>query len=544
MIENELKGKRILVTGANGFIGAKLVQALLECGSEVVALVDTESNLARLQPLASDPSLRILRCSLNDIHSLTAQRHRLENIELVAHLALYIPGNTNFCEQCTEDINLNLLPTINLLRILSTSLQGICFASSVSVYGAPTHLPVKEEDVPVPSSSYGVTKLAIEHYLRAWGETNKVPVTILRYATVYGPGELNHRAIPKFLQAVSNGRPPLVNGDGSELRDYVYVDDVVQATIRALARRPAGVLNIGSGHSYSSQQVAKEIIRLYPADIEPQIQSRNGQNGQSRSIICDISTAKEALGYNPLTSLEEGLTKEINWYRSEVLESEHRSTSLNEERAHHTIYCRIKSVLDCILSFVLIIILSPLLIFLAVGIRLESPGNPIFSQKRVGKDGRRFRAYKFRSMYANNDDSEYKAYLRKYVLDNAPYRVDENGNGVYKCNGSGVTKFGALLRKTNLDELPQLFNVLKGEMSLIGPRPDVPFAVAMYQEWQRGRLRTRPGITGLWQVCGRKGLSFEDMVRLDIDYIQKQSLLLDAKILWHTARVILGRDGS
>jgi len=543
MIEHELKGKRILVTGANGFIGAKLVKALFECGSEVVALVDEESNLARLQPLASDAGLRILRCSLNDMRSLIAQKRQLENIELVAHLALYMPRNTRFSEQCTEDINLNLLTTINLLRVIGTSLQGICFASSVSVYGAPARLPVREEDVPLPVSSYGVTKLAIEHYLRAWGKTNNVPVTILRYATVYGPGELNHRAIPKFLQAIGDGKPPLVNGDGSELRDYVYVDDVVQATVRALAKKPARVLNIGSGHSHSSLQIAKEIIRLYPADIEPQIQSRS-QNGQKRDIICDISAAKEALDYTPLTGLGEGLTKEINWYRNEVLESGHHFTSLNERRAYHNIYCRIKSVVDRILSFVLIIVLSPLLIFLATGIRLESPGNPIFRQERVGKDGRIFKAYKFRSMYANNDDSEYKAYLQKYVLENAPYRVDENGNGIYKCNGSGVTRFGALLRKTNLDELPQLFNVLKGEMFIIGPRPDVPFAVAMYQEWQRERLKAKPGITGLWQVCGRKGLSFEDMVRLDIEYIQKQSLLLDTRILLHTARVILWRDGS
>jgi len=191
-----------------------------------------------------------------------------------------------------------------------------------------------------------------------------------------------------------------------------------------------------------------------------------------------------------------------------------------------------------------IIISSPLLALIAVGIRLDSHESPIYPQERVGKDGNRFIAYKFRTMHTNGDDSKYKEYLRKYVLENAPYRVDENGNGVYKVDDSHVTRFGQLLRKTNLDELPQLFNVLKGEMSFVGPRPDIPFAVSMYEDWHRKRLDIKPGITGLWQVCGRKNLPFEGMVRLDIDYIKRQSLFLDAKILLLTVGIILKMDGS
>jgi lipopolysaccharide/colanic/teichoic acid biosynthesis glycosyltransferase len=122
--------------------------------------------------------------------------------------------------------------------------------------------------------------------------------------------------------------------------------------------------------------------------------------------------------------------------------------------------------------------------------------------------------------------------------------VDENGQSIYKADGMSVTRFGTLLRKTNLDELPQLFNILKGEMSFIGPRPDIPFAVRMYKDWHRERLRVKPGITGLWQVSGRKSLSFEDMVRLDIDYINRQSALLDAKIALLTVRTSLSQDGS
>jgi len=204
-----------------------------------------------------------------------------------------------------------------------------------------------------------------------------------------------------------------------------------------------------------------------------------------------------------------------------------------------------KGVFDRILAFIAIVASSPLLAILAIMIRLDSPGTAIFRREQVGKNGRIFTAYKFRTMHINNDDHVYKAYIAKYVMEDAPYTIDKNGQGVYKVvDDPRVTRFGDLLRKTNLDELPQLFNVLKGEMSFVGPRPDIPFAVAMYKDWHRERLGIKPGITGLWQVCGRKGLSFEDMVHLDIEYIKKQSMFLDAKILILTLGTILKRDGS
>jgi lipopolysaccharide/colanic/teichoic acid biosynthesis glycosyltransferase len=204
-----------------------------------------------------------------------------------------------------------------------------------------------------------------------------------------------------------------------------------------------------------------------------------------------------------------------------------------------------KGIFDRVLALLAIVILSPFLTIIAIGIRLDSPGSAIFRRKQVGQNGRTFTAYKFRSMYTNNDDSKYRAYLVKYITENAPYTIDSNGQAVYKViNDSRVTRFGAILRKTNLEELPQLFNVLKGEMSFIGPRPDIPFAVGMYKDWHRKRFSVKPGITGLWQVCGRKCIPFEGMVRLDISYIKRQSLLLDAKIFLLTIGTILRRDGS
>jgi lipopolysaccharide/colanic/teichoic acid biosynthesis glycosyltransferase len=218
----------------------------------------------------------------------------------------------------------------------------------------------------------------------------------------------------------------------------------------------------------------------------------------------------------------------------------------SDGRAHClSTYIWWKGVVERVFALLAIVILSPLLALIAIVIRLDSPGGVIFRRVQVGEKGKLFTAYKFRTMYQDNDDQHYREYIEKYVMENAPYRIDENGQATYKVvDDPRVTRLGALLRTTNLDELPQLFNVLKGEMSLVGPRPDIPFAVGMYKDWHNKRFGVRPGITGLWQVCGRKNLPFEGMVRLDIRYIKNQSLLLDAKILLLTVGTILRRDGS
>lgn len=204
-----------------------------------------------------------------------------------------------------------------------------------------------------------------------------------------------------------------------------------------------------------------------------------------------------------------------------------------------------KAVIDRPLALFAIIALSPLIAIIAILIPLDSLGSPIFGQDRVGKDGRVFKCYKFRTMHVNNDDRSYREYVKGLINQGVPYTKDHNGRPVYKiCDDDRVTRMGAFLRKTNLDEIPQFINVLKGEMSCIGPRPDTPFAVAMYKDWHRKRLSGMPGITGLWQVSDRNRLSFDQMVQLDIQYIDNWSPLLDIKILLRTVGTIVSRDGS
>ena len=203
-----------------------------------------------------------------------------------------------------------------------------------------------------------------------------------------------------------------------------------------------------------------------------------------------------------------------------------------------------KSIFDRLFGLLATIALSPLLILICILIRLDSPGNPVFRQERIGKDGRSFFIYKFRTMHIEHDDSLYKEFIQSYVSGEMNGEMRKKKELLKRGRDPRVTRFGALLRKTNLDELPQFFNVLKGNMSLVGPRPDIPFAVAMYKDHHWERFRITPGITGLWQVNRRKKISFEEMIRLDTEYIKKQSLLLDIKILLLTVRTILNGEGS
>lgn len=191
-----------------------------------------------------------------------------------------------------------------------------------------------------------------------------------------------------------------------------------------------------------------------------------------------------------------------------------------------------KRGIDVLGSALGLLILSPLLAIVAVAIRLDSPGPVIFSQPRVGRDGRLFKVYKFRTMVKDADQ----------IKDQVRHLNEAQGPMFKIRDDPRVTRMGRFLRRTSLDELPQFWNSLRGDMSLVGPRPALPDEVADYADWHRKRLATAPGITGLWQVSGRNRLSFDQMVRLDIAYIEQWSLWLDIKIMVKTVPVLLHLD--
>jgi lipopolysaccharide/colanic/teichoic acid biosynthesis glycosyltransferase len=200
-------------------------------------------------------------------------------------------------------------------------------------------------------------------------------------------------------------------------------------------------------------------------------------------------------------------------------------------------------------SIAIIALFFPVFLAIALAITASSRGPILFRQQRIGQYGKPFTFLKFRSMKANNDSSVHEQYVAQLIAGNAQ-RFPSNGNGdgagIYKLtNDARVTRVGAFLRRSSLDELPQVFNVLMGHMSLVGPRPAIPYEVAAYQTWHRRRvLEVKPGITGLWQVNGRCRLSFDEMVRLDIQYAKICSPWVDMKILLRTPRAVLVGDGA
>ena len=207
------------------------------------------------------------------------------------------------------------------------------------------------------------------------------------------------------------------------------------------------------------------------------------------------------------------------------------------------LYCLAKRVFDVVSSALLLVLLAPLLLIVATLIKATSPGPAILVQERVGRGGRVFLFYKFRSMYNNPDRSADMRFAREYINANHPVIVAHGG--VFKpANDKRITPPGRFLRKASLDELPQLFNVLKGDMSLVGPRPHIPYEVDMYRPQHFRRLEVLPGMTGPGQVSGRSRLTFQEVVSYDLDYIERRSLLLDLRILLRTVPVVLSGRGA
>lgn len=200
-----------------------------------------------------------------------------------------------------------------------------------------------------------------------------------------------------------------------------------------------------------------------------------------------------------------------------------------------------KRVLDIALATLLLLLVTPACLIIVILIRATSSGPVLFRQSRVGLNGRTFTILKFRTMYHGVSDEVHRRYITSLIVGHAT----REQTGSYKLHDDvRVTPVGRWLRRSSFDELPQLLNVLKGEMSLVGPRPPLEYEVQSYAPWQRERLRMRPGITGLWQVSGRNRLSYVDMCRIDLDYLREWSLRADLRIIFRTPWVLFVDRGG
>lgn len=204
----------------------------------------------------------------------------------------------------------------------------------------------------------------------------------------------------------------------------------------------------------------------------------------------------------------------------------------------------LRRTFDLLVGLVLILLFSPILIGVALAVRLDSRGPALFRQRRVGHEESEFTLFKFRSMRVDADPRGHREYVTALIKgeESAPDGGREN---LYKLAvDNRITPVGRWIRKWSLDELPQLFNVVRGEMTLVGPRPAIPYEVGEYPAWYRERFAVKPGLTGYWQVSGRSERTYEEMVRLDIDYVERRSIGLDLLILLKTPWVVLSRKGA
>lgn len=207
---------------------------------------------------------------------------------------------------------------------------------------------------------------------------------------------------------------------------------------------------------------------------------------------------------------------------------------INVENSGNLFYESIKRVSDIILSIIGLVFTMPILIIIAILIKIEDGGDILFKQIRIGKNGKKFNMYKFRSMRPDAEE------IKKQLMEH-----NEMSGPMFKIkNDPRITKIGRFIRKTSIDELPQLINIIKGDMSIVGPRPSLPNEVEAFEPWMMERLSVRPGLTCYWQVGGRNSIGFEDWMRLDIKYIEERNLWIDIKLIFKTFSVLVGDENA
>jgi UDP-glucose 4-epimerase len=313
-MEEHLRGKKVLVTGATGFIGSHLVERLVSLNAQVIAMGPSLGWRSIIPDLVKHGRARFVKlrafwspAAIKDVGS------EIQETEYVVHLAYVMPVGKNLVEKALDDIRRNVLGTVKFLKLLPASVSKICFASSAMVYGPNPPLPVSECDLVQPMTIYSAGKFATENYLRIHAKEMGVSASILRFSTVYGPLETVPRAIPNFIRRVLAGKPPIIYGSGDDVRDYVHVNDVVEATLLNLAQdmSEVQVFNIGSGKGYKTREIAEKVIELTGKRFKP-IHKQSYHDPYR--IVCDISRACNVLGYQPKVELNQGLLDEIEFF--------------------------------------------------------------------------------------------------------------------------------------------------------------------------------------------------------------------------------------
>jgi len=314
----EVQDLKVLVSGGAGFIGSHLADKLLERRSIVICYDNFSPYYSgkekNVRNNLNNPNYHLVKADILDFESLS---EAMKDVDVVFHLAAQ-PGVRYSVEHPAEVSQINVNGTISVLETARRREVGkIVYASSSSVYGNPEGMPIGEEHPLAPISPYGVSKLAGEKYCQVYRRLYGLDIVILRYFTVYGPRQRPDMAIHRFVDQISNGKPPVVYGDGKQTRDFTYVDDIVAGTIEAAqAEGYAGeAFNLGGGHRISVNDLLQRLIKLLGKENVIQPVYEAAKPGDVENTHADIGKARGILGYEPRTSLEEGLKNFTEWYK-------------------------------------------------------------------------------------------------------------------------------------------------------------------------------------------------------------------------------------
>jgi nucleoside-diphosphate-sugar epimerase len=307
---------RVVVTGAAGFIGSHLTERLLAAGDEVVGIDCFTDYYERGRKKKNlEPSRAHAKFSFQQLDLVDADlRPALDGAELVYHLAGQPGVRPSWGTQFDQYVRDNIVATQRLLEALKgSSIQRLVFAGSSSVYGDAEMFPTKESALPRPVSPYGVTKLAAEHLTHLYTRNFGIPAVSVRYFTVYGPRQRPDMAFSRFMQALSDGREIEVYGDGEQTREFTYISDAVEGTIRAAGADVVGqVFNLGGGSRVTVNQVLATLEEI--SHIKVRTQHLPAAPGDPRHTGASINLARERLGWEPRVSLREGLAKQWQWF--------------------------------------------------------------------------------------------------------------------------------------------------------------------------------------------------------------------------------------
>jgi UDP-glucose 4-epimerase len=310
MIHN-IKNKKILVTGGTGQIGSFLVEELVKKEANVFVIGRNKKNLKEINFLIKSKKVTFLECDLINNNKINKINKILKEIDLLIHLSSELSEvKTNLMDNAHFSIDLNINGTINLLPHL-IKLKGIVYSSSTAVYGNTEGKRANEESITNPISFYGCGKLGAEKYLNIFCNFNKIPLTILRYSSVYGPRNRTNQAIPVFIKKALENKTIILYKKGKTIRDFIYISDIINATMKVITNNQEGIFNIGSGKKTTMYHLAKKIIKL--TNSKSKIIFKESLN--EINFVSNSKKAKIKLKFSTKINLDRGLLKEIEWHK-------------------------------------------------------------------------------------------------------------------------------------------------------------------------------------------------------------------------------------